>query len=403
MKIVDHGSSGVLKKFVSSRKAAKLAQKFIRYCDENNLLGDDQVITSQSAYNFIPFIELLCNKTKQVGKAIGEPVIPTYTYARVYKKGSVLAPHTDRDACEISITLNLKKDVDWPIFINNNTTTSKIELNPGDGLLYEGCAQEHWREEYSGEEYVQVFLHYVRAKGKRSWAYFDKYKTKQQLLEASFPSVTKPESSLQTTSVFSITGTKGDKKVSDYIHIIEDVFNEEECRFILDEYTKKENEHEWHAARVGTTDDGMGMLDKKARNVDEISLSSMETKGLNPDIRTRIDELIYTKVNHLIYMYKEKFPLIDISQDTGYMLLRYHKDQHYVQHVDDFKEAPRVITCSIQLNDEFEGGQFAFFDRDITINQRKGTAILFPSNFMYPHEVIPVTKGTRYAIVTWLR
>ena len=32
----------------------------------------------------------------------------------------------------------------------------------------------------------------------------------------------------------------------------------------------------------------------------------------------------------------------------------------------------------------------------------KGSAIVFPSNFMFPHEVKEVTKGERWSIITWL-
>ena len=36
-----------------------------------------------------------------------------------------------------------------------------------------------------------------------------------------------------------------------------------------------------------------------------------------------------------------------------------------------------------------------------SIKLKKGDAIMFPSNFMYPHEIMPVTQGTRYSIITW--
>ena len=36
-----------------------------------------------------------------------------------------------------------------------------------------------------------------------------------------------------------------------------------------------------------------------------------------------------------------------------------------------------------------------------SIKLKKADAIMFPSNFMYPHEIMPVTQGTRYSIITW--
>ena len=42
----------------------------------------------------------------------------------------------------------------------------KISLKPGDMLIYSGCDLEHWREEFTGEDCGQVFLHYNKAKSK---------------------------------------------------------------------------------------------------------------------------------------------------------------------------------------------------------------------------------------------
>jgi hypothetical protein len=55
----------------------------------------------------------------------------------------------------------------------------------------------------------------------------------------------------------------------------------------------------------------------------------------------------------------------------------------------------------LYLNNDYEGGEFAFFDRELKYKLKKGSCIMFPSNFMYPHEIMPVTSGTRYSIITW--
>jgi hypothetical protein len=123
----------------------------------------------------------------------GLELLPTYTYFRVYKKGDILARHKDRASCEVSLTLCLRKKSDednWPIYIENkdyklsrgtpsNTpddaqkNQAKVELEPGDGLIYRGCECEHWREEYTeGTKLAQVFIHYVDANGpNKEWVY----------------------------------------------------------------------------------------------------------------------------------------------------------------------------------------------------------------------------------------
>jgi len=99
-------------------------------------------------------------------KTTGLKLYPSYTYARIYKKGDILKRHKDRFSCEISTTMNLGGD-QWPIYIEpsgeENKTGEKLILNPGDMLVYKGNLLEHWREPFDGEECCQVFLHYNNA------------------------------------------------------------------------------------------------------------------------------------------------------------------------------------------------------------------------------------------------
>jgi hypothetical protein len=161
--------------FITSDEALLLAQEFKEHCEKFNLPGDSQAPNSHSMYNFMPFVRLLVEKVPKVSDLLGEKVLPTYTYARVYKEGSELLRHKDRPACEISLTINLSKDSDWPIcFQRPDNTETSVELAPGDAILYLGCQGDHWREKFNGQEYVQLFMHYVKANGAKAWAYFDK-------------------------------------------------------------------------------------------------------------------------------------------------------------------------------------------------------------------------------------
>jgi predicted 2-oxoglutarate/Fe(II)-dependent dioxygenase YbiX len=53
------------------------------------------------------------------------------------------------------------------------------------------------------------------------------------------------------------------------------------------------------------------------------------------------------------------------------------------------------------LNDDYEGGEFIMFD-DMEIKLKQGDILIFPSNFLYPHKVNPVTKGIRDSFVSWV-
>ena len=140
---------------------------------------NEQIPDTYSAYGNIAMETLLLKCQPGMEKATGLKLYPAYTYARIYKKGDELKRHKDRFSCEISTTMNLGGD-DWPIYlepnpkkggvkpgvgyISDNTKGIKVDLKPGDMLVYRGCELEHWREKFRGKECVQVFLHYNNRK-----------------------------------------------------------------------------------------------------------------------------------------------------------------------------------------------------------------------------------------------
>ena len=167
----------IIPQFISRSRAIQLSSEFKSNCDDLNATGDLQVPNSYAVYNYISFLEILCEKTNEVSSIVEEQVLPTYAYSRIYLHGGSLNPHTDRGACEISITIHLNGDFEWPIFIKTPTNQDhSILLHPGDAMIYLGTIAEHWREPFHGTFYNQLFLHYVRSRGKHADSYFDKVK-----------------------------------------------------------------------------------------------------------------------------------------------------------------------------------------------------------------------------------
>ncbi len=157
--------------FLNKRKVAK---KLIedRYISEFNLdygsWTDKQIPNTYSHYADVVMETLLENMIPVMEQQTGLKLIPTYSYARIYKKGDILKRHKDRPSCETSCTLNLGGD-EWPIFLEPSGEEGKegvkVLLNPGDMLIYEGCNLEHWREPFEGDNCGQVFLHYNNVNG----------------------------------------------------------------------------------------------------------------------------------------------------------------------------------------------------------------------------------------------
>jgi len=137
---------------------------------------DQQVPNTYSHYGDIAMETLLVKVYPVMQKLTGLKLTPNYSYARIYKKGDILKRHKDRFSCEISTTLNLGGDP-WPIYLDptgadnvineaqnlvkpNAPKGIKVDLKPGDMLVYRGNLLEHWRDAFQGENCGQVFLHY---------------------------------------------------------------------------------------------------------------------------------------------------------------------------------------------------------------------------------------------------
>jgi hypothetical protein len=183
-------------------------------------------------------------------------------------------------------------------------------------------------------------------------------------------------------------------KLKDYIYIVKNALNVNLCDEILNEF---KNSDDWQDTTVGNFQE----LKKEIRSCKTIGISFPYIIEKNKEVRHKLDNAIFDGASKCIKEYNSKFSYCKIEEDSGYELLKYPEGCFYVEHTDSFKARPRAVSCSFILNDDFEGGEFAFFNRELIYKIEKGDALMFPSNFMYPHEVMPVTKGTRYSIITW--
>jgi hypothetical protein len=402
----------IIPNFISSYRASCLKNEFIEYTKEHNITGDSQVKLSKSSYNYISFLELLCEKTPEVSEILKDTVLPTYAYSRVYVNGSVLEKHVDADPCEISLTVHLGGDKSWPIWITTPQGEDRsIDLKPGDAMVYLGRIAEHWRNEYLGEEYAQVFLHYVRSRGDCSYSYFDKCEQSQTKIDKDLQEHNnieikkniieeneKEKSSIEIKTP--IVPLSPLAKLEDFIYVFDDILSKEHCDLILNEY---QNSDEWENSSIaGDESSENGLVSLDIRRCKRIPLSVDDVMQKNFFVRKKIDDILFSSVKDIIKRYENIFPTFGASIDTGYEILKYNEGDFYTIHTDSYKSNPRSLSCSIQLNEDYDGGEFAFFDRGVLVRAKTGSAIVFPSNFMFPHEIMPVIKGTRYSVITWL-
>ena len=157
------------------------------------------------------------------------------------------------------------------------------------------------------------------------------------------------------------------------------------------------------------------LINKKAKNnltvYEGLRKDIRNVKGysLNFDTPTNLFYWNYIKkeIERLYISYKAKFPFMASNKISQIDLLKYDIGGKYESHIDHFTNSARHLSIIINLNDNYKGGDLVFTDQKYKEVKRlklgKGSIVFFPSNFMYPHMIEPITKGARYSIVAWLQ
>jgi len=176
----------VIKNAISKETCKLLAREFrmardmaamIEYPGEEFPYRDTQVDRSFSWYSPLCFEALSDSLIKEVVESyLGEPVYPTYSYARIYYNGAEMPIHIDRSSSEYSVSCCIDVEKNNPWYLGVETIRGEkvyVEQEPGDILLYKGSEIRHWRDPYQGTEQINAFMFYVKANGPRAELKYD--------------------------------------------------------------------------------------------------------------------------------------------------------------------------------------------------------------------------------------
>ena len=191
------------------------------------------------------------------------------------------------------------------------------------------------------------------------------------------------------------------KNIEHYLFHKENFLDEKYCENCIDELDKCDWEkHEWY--KYGTD----SMQGRSGDNELEILSGSMFSYNIG-----KINDFIIQNLHSTILEYIESLKFDWFDAWTGYSAIRfnrYNSGQTMLSHCDHIQslfdgERKGIPILSIigLLNDDYEGGELIMFE-DKKIDTKKGDLLIFPSNFLYPHEITPVTKGVRYSYVSWV-
>lgn len=135
-------------------------------------IGDDQCDKRWSLGRQPVGESLLYAMKDVIQEAVGVDIIPSYSFPTIYAPGAVLKKHIDRYACELTCTMAIEYEPNtiWSIYLNDPLVSrehvERVDLAPGDILVFDGSKKPHWREELNQDHYsMNVFLHYAYKDG----------------------------------------------------------------------------------------------------------------------------------------------------------------------------------------------------------------------------------------------
>ena len=150
---------------------------------------------------------------------------------------------------------------------------------------------------------------------------------------------------------------------------------------------------------------------QKATTIDETDTTSRRVFNYalgNSKQDSLYKSFLYRKISEIIKNYCQNFFFLNDIEILNTELLKYEAGNFYKPHIDDSAQTPRTLSLIINLNDDYVGGELFFMDEKNEnakniFELKKGDAIIFPSNFLYPHGIFPIISGKRYSVITWLR
>jgi hypothetical protein len=100
--------------------------------------------------------------------------------------------------------------------------------------------------------------------------------------------------------------------------------------------------------------------------------------------------------------YRRDYNIMPLKYWEAFNFIKYGPGQHFKEHHDHGFSYNCTVSLVAYVNDDYDGGELYFRLQGLNIKPKAGDLYIFPSNFMYPHQAMPVHSGTKYSIVTML-
>ena len=183
--------------------------------------------------------------------------------------------------------------------------------------------------------------------------------------------------------------------IKSYIYVKNHI-PKELCEELIDECNKGIwKKHTWNNYASGETSS------EPTKELDVMNCTKEQQDKVTPALIQALDE--YQKIcsvegDKTGSKWLSKFSPIRFNKYEVGTMMRKHYDHIHSIFDGKMKGVP-IVSIVANLNEDYEGSEFHCRGKEIKL--KTGDILMFPSNFMYPHEVTECTKGTRYSFVSW--
>tara|TARA_Y100000004_G_C8845466_1_gene382349 strand:- start:93 stop:770 length:678 start_codon:yes stop_codon:yes gene_type:complete len=181
--------------------------------------------------------------------------------------------------------------------------------------------------------------------------------------------------------------------LTDLIYVERNLISPDECDIMIEE-----NEYE-------------KTYREKSTNINLIhQQSGGKTCDVNPNDKSIELANKYTTITILnYYKYLKSFDYFLVEElissflfAHNYRFIRYQCGDKFHTHIDWTKHGYYTGSCTLNLSENYDGGEFTFFNQNYDIKLNKGDTLIFPASSFFTHGVKEITSGVRYCINSFL-
>jgi len=384
--VIEWSRDPSVKNYIRNETRSSLTTEFLNIKDNEKLTNELNETMHQELSEWSKFDNLIWTSTYGI---------------RTYNRGDILASHCDIPKTHIiSAILSIyQEDMDepWGLQIRDHDGWwNEVFLEPGEMVFYESDILEHGRMyPLRGEKYANLFIHFMPE------GYIPQFDVQPINQSCNIPQVDLKNVNFIGSHNATELKFDGKSKITQIkrvnepcsIELFKNVLSKKECSDLIKGYDK------WEQAR---THSGNLDHDKEIRKA-----TNAVYEDESPLLR-KVREVIAEKTNTNIN-----------QQEWPISIIRYDEEGEYKEHLDAYDtnyQAPhpqmgnRWKTAILYLNSDYEGGETYFPKWNKTIKGKPGELLVWDNlnkdksvNTDTLHAGLPVTKGVKYIVVSWIR